>query len=104
MSRRDGRKPFSNDRILCRLSGTLSIGKQNPRLKPWAIIGRFVDIGMGARLCPAEWDQPQQLRIVRVTPHGKRPAHGLVSCDKTKNLRIKMMTQHNVVVAIYKSH
>lgn len=40
-SRRDGRTFFAGNRVLCRPSGTDSIGTQNPRLKPWAIIGRL---------------------------------------------------------------
>jgi len=40
-SRRDGRKHFSNDGIIGRPSGTLSIYSLNPRLKPWAIVVRL---------------------------------------------------------------
>jgi Luciferase-like monooxygenase len=39
-SRRDGRSFLSGIGRLCRPSGTNPIGTQNPRLKPWAIIGR----------------------------------------------------------------
>jgi len=32
--------PLPNNRIICRPSGTLIICAINPRLKPWAFIGR----------------------------------------------------------------
>ena len=53
-SRRDGRKSYSKSVMVCRPSGTLPLLHENPRLKPWAIIGRLAEALPGGKIKPVE--------------------------------------------------